>query len=125
MKFINRKTGEEKKVVGARGISRVLYSPIEGRFGAMSHVMDDIIKKYENVPLTPYKPTAGEQEQLKQNPDFIQDLPTVYIKGFDKEAGSDLTGKKIFKEFCERLEKEDAEVIRLINRSNPYVKVVL
>ena len=108
LKVYSRSTGEEM-AVNIEDIMRVekktyaqaeathyqrtyvlLCNPCYGKWMDVSEEYNKVIDKYRGkAKLVKYTPTVYDLEQLKVNPDHINDMPRWYVPGLDRALSSD------------------------------------
>lgn len=143
LKVYNRSTGEEM-AVNIEDIMRVekktyaqaenthyqrtyvlLCNPCYGKWMDVSEEYNKVINKYrEKAKLVKYVPTVYDLEQLKVNPDHINDMPRWYVPGLDRALSSDELERRMKTEFVSRYDAEDPEIISMVNKYNRTYKIV-
>lgn len=135
MKIINRETGEEVKIpkvseMVASGMSvkdaqlrhkkNVLRYIYDGNvFFNYSYAFDNLLKKYGNKKLIPYEMTESQKSRVKNNPNVMLDIPTYYVKGYDKAVSDIKFDTMLATEFYSRFIKGDTSLIPVVNNWNP------
>lgn len=103
----------------------MLCNPCYGKWMDYSAEYQKVIDKYRGkAKLVKYVPTVSDIEQLKVNPDHINDMPRWYVPGLDRALGSDELERRMKAEFVGRFDEEDETIIKMVNRYNPTYKVV-
>lgn len=143
LKVYNRSTGEEM-AVNIEDIMRVekktyaqaenthyqrtyvlLCNPCYGKWMDVSEEYNKVIDKYRGkAKLVKYVPTVYDLEQLKVNPDHINDMPRWYVPGLDRALSSDELERRMKTEFVSRYDAEDPEIISMVNKYNRSYKIV-
>ena len=143
LKVYNRSTGEEM-AVNIEDIMRVekktynqaeathyqrtyvlLCSPCYGKWMDVSEEYNKVIDKYRGkAKLVKYTPTVYDLEQLKVNPDHINDMPRWYVPGLDRALSSDELERRMKTEFVSRYDAEDPAIISMVNKYNRSYKIV-
>ena len=143
LKVYNRSTGEEM-AVNIEDIMRVekktynqaeathyqrtdvlLCSPCYGKWMDVSEEYNKVIEKYRGkAKLVKYTPTVYDLEQLKVNPDHINDMPRWYVPGLDRALSSDELERRMKTEFVSRYDAEDPVIISMVNKYNRAYKIV-
>ena len=143
LKVYNRSTGEEM-AVNIEDIMRVekktynqaeathyqrtyvlLCSPCYGKWMDVSEEYNKVIEKYRGkAKLVKYTPTVYDLEQLKVNPDHINDMPRWYVPGLDRALSSDELERRMKTEFVSRYDAEDPAIISMVNKYNRSYKIV-
>lgn len=143
LKVYNRSTGEEM-AVNIEDIMRVekktynqaeathyqrtyvlLCNPCYGKWMDVSEEYNKVIEKYRGkAKLVKYTPTVYDLEQLKVNPDHINDMPRWYVPGLDRALSSDELERKMKTEFVSRYDAEDPVIISMVNNYNRTYKIV-
>ena len=143
LKVYNRSTGEEM-AVNIDDIMRVekktynqaeathyqrtyvlLCSPCYGKWMDVSEEYNKVIEKYRGkAKLVKYTPTVYDLEQLKVNPDRINDMPRWYVPGLDRALSSDELERRMKTEFGSRYDAEDPVIISMVNKDNRAYKIV-
>ena len=143
LKVYNRSTGEEM-AVNIEDIMRVekktynqaeathyqrtyvlLCSPCYGKWMDISEEYNKVIEKYRGkAKLVKYTPTVYDLEQLKVNPDHINDMPRWYVPGLDRALSSDELERRMKTEFVSRYDAEDPAIISMVNKYNRSYKIV-
>ena len=143
LKVYNRSTGEEM-AVNIDDIMRVekktynqaeathyqrtyvlLCSPCYGKWMDISEEYNKVIDKYRGkAKLVKYTPTVYDLEQLKVNPDHINDMPRWYVPGLDRALSSDELERRMKTEFVSRYDAEDPVIISMVNKYNRSYKIV-
>ena len=143
LKVYNRSTGEEM-AVNIEDIMRVekktynqaeathyqrtyvlLCSPCYGKWMDVSEEYNKVIEKYRGkAKLVKYTPTVYDLEQLKVNPDHINDMPRWYVPGLDRALSSDELERRMKTEFVSRYDAEDPVIISMVNKYNRSYKIV-
>lgn len=143
LKVYNRSTGEEM-AVNIEDIMRVekktyaqaenthyqrtyvlLCNPCYGKWMDVSEEYNKVIDKYRGkAKLVKYVPTVYDLEQLKVNPDHINDMPRWYVPGLDRALSSDELERRMKTEFVSRYDAEDQEIISMVNKYNRTYKIV-
>lgn len=143
LKVYNRSTGEEM-AVNIDDIMRVekktynqaeathyqrtyvlLCSPCYGKWMDVSEEYNKVIEKYRGkAKLVKYTPTVYDLEQLKVNPDHINDMPRWYVPGLDRALSSDELERRMKTEFVSRYDAEDPVIISMVNNYNRTYKIV-
>lgn len=143
LKVYNRSTGEEM-AVNIEDIMRVekktytqaeathyqrtcvlLCNPCYGKWMDVSEEYNKVIEKYRGkAKLVKYTPTVYDIEQLKVNPDHINDMPRWYVPGLDRALSSDELERRMKTEFVSRYDAEDPAIISMVNKYNRAYKIV-
>ena len=143
LKVYNRSTGEEM-AVNIDDIMRVekktynqaeathyqrtyvlLCNPCYGKWMDVSEEYNKVIDKYRGkAKLVKYTPTVYDLEQLKVNPDHINDMPRWYVPGLDRALSSDELERRMKTEFVSRYDAEDPAIISMVNKYNRSYKIV-
>ena len=143
LKVYNRSTGEEM-AVNIEDIMRVekktynqaeathyqrtyvlLCNPCYGKWMDISEEYNKVIEKYRGkAKLVKYTPTVYDLEQLKVNPDHINDMPRWYVPGLDRALSSDELERRMKTEFVSRYDAEDPAIISMVNKYNRSYKIV-
>ena len=143
LKVYNRSTGEEM-AVNIEDIMRVekktynqaeathyqrtyvlLCNPCYGKWMDVSEEYNKVIDKYRGkAKLVKYTPTVYDLEQLKVNPDHINDMPRWYVPGLDRALSSDELERRMKTEFVSRYDAEDTAIISMVNKYNRSYKIV-
>lgn len=143
LKVYNRSTGEEM-AVNIEDIMRVekktyaqaenthyqrtyvlLCNPCYGKWMDVSEEYNKVINKYRGkAKLVKYVPTVYDLEQLKVNPDHINDMPRWYVPGLDRALSSDELERRMKTEFVSRYDAEDPAIISMVNKYNRSYKIV-
>ena len=143
LKVYNRSTGEEM-AVNIEDIMRVekktynqaeathyqrtyvlLCNPCYGKWMDVSEEYNKVIDKYRGkAKLVKYTPTVYDLEQLKVNPDHINDMPRWYVPGLDRALSSDELERRMKTEFVSRYDAEDPVIISMVNNYNRTYKIV-
>ena len=143
LKVYNRSTGEEM-AVNIEDIMRVekktynqaeathyqrtyvlLCNPCYGKWMDVSEEYSKVIDKYRGkAKLVKYTPTVYDLEQLKVNPDHINDMPRWYVPGLDRALSSDELERRMKTEFVSRYDAEDPVIISMVNKYNRAYKIV-
>lgn len=143
LKVYNRSTGEEM-AVNIEDIMRVekktynqaeathyqrtyvlLCNPCYGKWMDVSEEYNKVIDKYRGkAKLIKYTPTVYDLEQLKVNPDHINDMPRWYVPGLDRALSSDELERRMKTEFVSRYDAEDPAIISMVNKYNRSYKIV-
>lgn len=143
LKVYNRSTGEEM-AVNIEDIMRVekktynqaeathyqrtyvlLCNPCYGKWMDVSEEYNKVIEKYRGkAKLVKYTPTVYDLEQLKVNPDHINDMPRWYVPGLDRALSSDELERRMKTEFVSRYDAEDPVIISMVNKYNRAYKIV-
>lgn len=143
LKVYNRSTGEEM-AVNIEDIMRVeektytqaeathyqrtyvlLCNPCYGKWMDVSEEYNKVIEKYRGkAKLVKYTPTVYDLEQLKVNPDHINDMPRWYVPGLDRALSSDELERRMKTEFVSRYDAEDPAIISMVNKYNRSYKIV-
>ena len=143
LKVYNRSTGEEM-AVNIEDIMRVekktynqaeathyqrtyvlLCNPCYGKWMDVSEEYNKVIEKYRGkAKLVKYTPTVYDLEQLKVNPDHINDMPRWYGPGLDRALSSDELERRMKTEFVSRYDAEDPVIISMVNKYNRSYKIV-
>lgn len=107
------------KVVDMEGRNRVIktiLAPIKDEFSYISNTVNQLIEKYKDVPLMPYIMTDVDRRRLEKNPDYIEDIPTWYVPGYDRAVNDARLEGKISNEFWIRWCNCDKALVRWLNR---------
>ena len=143
LKVYDRSTGEEM-AVNVEDIMRVekktynqaeathyqrtyvlLCNPCYGKWMDVSEEYNKVIDKYRGkAKLVKYTPTVYDLEQLKVNPDHINDMPRWYVPGLDRALSSDELERRMKTEFVSRYDAEDPVIISMVNNYNRTYKIV-
>lgn len=143
LKVYNRSTGDEM-AVNIEDIMRVekktynqaeathyqrtyvlLCNPCYGKWMDVSEEYNKVIDKYRGkAKLVKYTPTVYDLEQLKVNPDHINDMPRWYVPGLDRALSSDELERRMKTEFVSRYDAEDPAIISMVNKYNRSYKIV-
>ena len=143
LKVYSRSTGEEM-AVNIEDIMRVekktytqaeathyqrtyvlLCNPCYGKWMDVSDEYNKVIEKYRGkAKLVKYTPTVYDLEQLKVNPDHINDMPRWYVPGLDRALSSDELERRMKTEFVSRYDAEDPAIISMVNKYNRAYKIV-
>ena len=91
----------------------------------VSEEYNKVIEKYRGkAKLVKYTPTVYDLEQLKVNPDHINDMPRWYVPGLDRALSSDELERRMKTEFVSRYDAEDPVIISMVNKYNRAYKIV-
>lgn len=143
LKVYNRSTGDEM-AVSIEDIMRVekktyaqaqnthyqrtyalLCNPCYGKWMDVSEEYNKVIERYRGkAKLVKYVPTVYDLEQLKVNPDHINDMPRWYVPGLDRALSSDELERRMKAEFVRRYDAEDPAIISMVNKYNRAYKIV-
>lgn len=143
LKVYSRSTGEEM-AVNIEDIMRVekktyaqaeathyqrtyvlLCNPCYGKWMDVSEEYNKVIDKYRGkAKLVKYTTTVYDLEQLKVNPDHINDMPRWYVPGLDRALSSDELERRMKTEFVSRYDAEDPAIISMVNKYNRSYKIV-
>lgn len=115
--IINKMTNTRTSGMDRRKVLRLLYSPYSEAYIDYSELFRQVLKKYENEPLVKYELTESDKVRLKENPDYINDIPRYVVRGFDKAVGSEFE-RKLTNEFYERFQRAETEIVKFINDTN-------
>ena len=141
MKIVDRKTNKELKLPSiselvADGMSikkaslkhykavlRAVYCPT--LYAIYSTKMADYLEKYKDEKLVPYELTEMDKKKLKNNPDYIEDIPRYYIPGYDKAVSNWKLDGILAQEFYSRFMKNDPTLVQCANTWNEDYYLVL
>ena len=116
------KTEEEILDSAKRAICGILYTPFGNSYLNYSTKMHELESKYAKEIKTgpiPYKMTEHDKKELAKNPDYINDIPKLYIPGYDKAVSTSHFDTELVNEFYTRLCDDDPEIIKFVNNVNP------
>ena len=103
----------------------LLCSPCYGKWMDISEEYNKVIDKYRGkAKLVKYTPTVHDLEQLKVNPDHINDMPRWYVPWLDRALSSDELERRMKTEFVSRYDAEDPAIISMVNNYNRTYKIV-
>lgn len=103
----------------------MLCNPCYGKWMDVSEEYNKVIDKYRGkAKLVKYVPTVYDIEQLKVNPDHINDMPRWYVPGLDRALSSDELERRMKAEFVSRYDAEDPTIISMVNKYNRTYKIV-
>lgn len=103
----------------------MLCNPCYGKWMDVSEEYNKVIDKYRGkAKLVKYVPTVYDIEQLKVNPDHINDMPRWYVPGLDRALSSDELERRMKTEFVSRYDAEDPAIISMVNKYNRTYKIV-
>lgn len=97
-------------------IIRRFYSSNYMDFYNISYVLNSLVKKYEKVPMTKHVLTEYEKEMIAKDPSYIDYIPRMDIKGYDRIAGGEVIEQEIKKEFVTRFRNHDKELFMILKR---------
>ena len=106
-----------------RAVLRAVYSPI--LYPIYSTKMSEFLEKYKDEKLVPYKMTESDKKKLKNNPDYIEDIPRYYVPGYDKAVSNWKLDGILAQEFYSRFMNNDPTLVHVTNLWNETYKLVL
>ena len=106
-----------------RAVLRAVYSPI--LYPIYSTKMSEFLEKYKDEKLVPYKMTESDKKKLKNNPDYIEDIPRYYVPGYDKAVSNWKLDGILAQEFYSRFMNNDPTLVHVANLWNETYKLVL
>ena len=87
--------------------------------------MSELLEKYKDEKLVPYKMTESDKKKLKNNPDYIEDIPRYYVPGYDKAVSNWKLDGILAQEFYSRFMNNDPTLVHVTNLWNETYKLVL
>lgn len=102
-------------------IIRRFYSSNYMDFYNISDVLNSLVKKYEKVPMTKHILTDYEKEMIAKDPSYIELIPRMEIKGYDRVAGGEVIEQEIKQEFVRKFRNHDKDLFMMLKR-NPYFR---
>lgn len=124
MNIYRRENNELVRLGSRRTIISQLYSPAYEYWTFYSPIINEILEKYKDVPLTPYIPTKAICESLIRNPEKAEFVPRWEVKGYDKEVSDERIERKLRDEFYQMYLDNRIEVVEFVCIYNPIYKAV-
>ena len=122
---VEKKTYNQAEATHYQRTYVLLCSPCYGKWMDISEEYNKVIEKYRGkAKLVKYTPTVYDLEQLKVNPDHINDMPRWYVPGLDRALSSDELERRMKTEFVSRYDAEDPVIISMVNKYNRSYKIV-
>lgn len=122
---VEKKTYTQAEATHYRRTYVLLCNPCYGKWMDVSEEYNKVIDKYRGkAKLVKYTPTVYDLEQLKVNPDHINDMPRWYVPGLDRALSSDELERRMKTEFVSRYDAEDPAIISMVNKYNRSYKIV-
>ena len=122
---VEKKTYNQAEATHYQRTYVLLCSPCYGKWMDVSEEYNKVIEKYRGkAKLVKYTPTVYDLEQLKVNPDHINDMPRWYVPGLDRALSSDELERRMKTEFVSRYDAEDPAIISMVNKYNRAYKIV-
>lgn len=122
---VEKKTRTQAEATHYQRTYALLCNPCYGKWMDISEEYNKVINKYRGkAKLVKYTPTVYDLEQLKVNPDHINDMPRWYVPGLDRALGSDELERRMKAEFVNRYDAEDPAIISMVNNYNRTYKIV-
>ena len=122
---VEKKTYNQAEATHYQRTYVLLWSPCYGKWMDVSEEYNKVIEKYRGkAKLVKYTPTVYDLEQLKVNPDHINDMPRWYVPGLDRALSSDELERRMKTEFVSRYDAEDPVIISMVNKYNRSYKIV-
>lgn len=122
---VEKKTYTQAEATHYRRTYVLLCNPCYGKWMDISEEYNKVIEKYRGkAKLVKYTPTVYDLEQLKVNPDHINDMPRWYVPGLDRALSSDELERRMKTEFVSRYDAEDPAIISMVNKYNRAYKIV-
>ena len=122
---VEKKTYNQAEATHYQRTYVLLCSPCYGKWMDISEEYNKVIEKYRGkAKLVKYTPTVYDLEQLKVNPDHINDMPRWYVPGLDRALSSDELERRMKTEFVSRYDAEDPVIISMVNKYNRAYKIV-
>lgn len=120
-----RNTGHTLNIRNKRDIIYKVYSSVSTLWNLYSPFMGYTLEKYKDVPITEHKMTDSERRKLKNNPDYINDIPKYEVRGYDKEVSNSRMDRMLSLEFYFLFLDGSKTVIDFINKFHPDFYVEL
>ena len=122
---VEKKTYNQAEATHYQRTYVLLCNPCYGKWMDVSEEYNKVIEKYRGkAKLVKYTPTVYDLEQLKVNPDHINDMPRWYVPGLDRALSSDELERRMKTEFVSRYDAEDPVIISMVNKYNRSYKIV-
>ena len=122
---VEKKTYNQAEATHYQRTYVLLCNPCYGKWMDVSEEYNKVIDKYRGkAKLVKYTPTVYDLEQLKVNPDHINDMPRWYVPGLDRALSSDELERRMKTEFVSRYDAEDPVIISMVNKYNRAYKIV-
>ena len=122
---VEKKTYAQAEATHYQRTYVLLCNPCYGKWMDVSEEYNKVIDKYRGkAKLVKYTPTVYDLEQLKVNPDHINDMPRWYVPGLDRALSSDELERRMKTEFVSRYDAEDPAIISMVNKYNRSYKIV-
>ena len=122
---VEKKTYNQAEATHYQRTYVLLCSPCYGKWMDVSEEYNKVIEKYRGkAKLVKYTPTVYDLEQLKVNPDHINDMPRWYVPGLDRALSSDELERRMKTEFVSRYDAEDPVIISMVNKYNRAYKII-
>lgn len=102
-------------------ILRKFYKNNYAEFYVISDVLNSLINRYKNVPMTKHVLTDYEKEMIAKDPSYIELVPRMEIKGYDRVAGGEVIEQEIKQEFVRKFRNHDGDLFMMLKR-NPYFR---
>ena len=123
--WVEKKTYAQAEATHYQRTYVLLCNPCYGKWMDVSEEYNKVIDKYRGkAKLVKYTPTVYDLEQLKVNPDHINDMPRWYVPGLDRALSSDELERRMKTEFVSRYDAEDPAIISMVNKYNRSYKIV-
>ena len=105
-------------------ILKTFYNPYYAQYLAYSPIMNALVEEYKDAELVPYTPSKYELECIAKDPSYAENIPQYYVPGFDRRASSEAMDGRLKNEFWEGWKNDKPFVMKFVNMTNPYYKVV-
>ncbi len=119
MKLKDRHTDEAVIFKSKQSILKLVLQPVYTQYMLVSKQLNRLIDEYKDEPLVPYVMTEVDKRKLEENPDYINDIPTLYIKGYDKAVSSKFFEQDLNAEFLDDFFYNEQKLKNIINTYHP------
>lgn len=124
VRAVSKETGQEISLERQRDVTSYILNPIMSKYIFISPIMNRALELYKDVPLTPHIMTKSEKKKLKENPDYINDIPRFDVPGFDKDVSNERFERKMILEFYNLLMAGDSRTVSFINNNHPSIQII-
>lgn len=124
VKAISKETGKEISLKKQRDVTSYILNPIMSQYIFVSPIMNRTLELYKDEPIIPHIMTESERRKLKENPDYVNDIPKFDVPGYDRVVSNERFERKMISEFYHLLISGDLEIVKFVNNSHPTIQII-
>lgn len=86
--------------------------------------MNRTLELYKDEPIIPHEITELERKKLKENPDYINDIPKFDVPGYDRIVSNERFERKMISEFYHLLISGVPDIVAFVNNNHPTIQII-